>query len=93
MIWKTILSSYESKISEYGDNQNIINLGQEIGISLEIILNVFKRSTVSVSTENLISNIYSKGTKNTTQTKNSTVLWRLIWDKETLYNSSILGFQ
>ena len=54
MIWKTILSSNESKISEYADNQNIINLRWEIGILLKIILNVIKRSTVSLSTENLI---------------------------------------
>ena len=54
MIWKTILSLNESKISEYADNQNVINLRWEIGILLEIILKVIKRSTVSLSTENLI---------------------------------------
>ena len=37
------------------------------------------------------SNVYTKRINNTTQTRNSTVLWWLLWYQVTLYNSNIFG--
>ena len=56
-IWKNILSSYESKKNIWICRQlkyYQLRIRSEIGISLEIILNVFKCLTVSLSIEILI---------------------------------------
>ena len=56
-IWKNILSSCESKkiyLNTQITKNNQLRIRNEVGISLEIILNDFKCLTVSLSTEILI---------------------------------------